>query len=100
MNQQAINVFAKWQVKEGELDTVLGLLVYVVEQSRAEDGNLFYKLHQSNTDANTLLLFEGYKDNAAVAAHRASEYFQNIVLGQIVPLLENREVVVATELDI
>jgi quinol monooxygenase YgiN len=100
MNQQAINVFAKWQVKEGELDTVLDLLKEVTKQSRAEEGNLFYKLHQSNTDANTLVLFEGYKNEAAVAAHRASEYFQNIVLGQIVPLLENREVVVATELGI
>ena len=100
MNQQAINVFAKWQVKEGELDTVLNLLTEVTKQSRAEEGNLFYKLHQSNADANTLVLFEGYKDEAAVASHRASEYFQNIVLGQIVPLLENREVVVATELGI
>jgi autoinducer 2-degrading protein len=98
MNQQAINVFAKWQVKEGELDNVLNLLTQVTKQSRAEEGNLFYKLHQSNTDANTLLLFEGYKDEAAVDAHRASEHFQNIVLEKIVPLLENREVVVATEL--
>lgn len=100
MNQQAINVFAKWQVKEGELDTVLNLLTEAIKQSRAEKGNLFYKLHQSNTDANTLILFEGYKDEAAVAEHRASEHFQNIVLGQIVPLLENREVVVATELGV
>ncbi|MDB5281931.1 MAG: hypothetical protein JWO06_1006, partial [Bacteroidota bacterium] len=38
------------------------------------------------------------KDEAAVAAHRASDHFQSIVLGQIVPLLENREVVLATEL--
>ncbi|MDB5146907.1 MAG: antibiotic biosynthesis monooxygenase, partial [Mucilaginibacter sp.] len=46
MNQQAINVFAKWQVKEGELDTVLNLLAEVTKQSRTEEGNLFYKLHQ------------------------------------------------------
>lgn len=98
MNQQAINVFAKWQVKEGRLNTVLNLLAEVSKRSRAEEGNLFYKLHQSNTDTNTLLLFEGYKDEAAVAAHRASDHFQSIVLEQIIPLLENREVVVATEL--
>jgi len=100
MNQQTINVFAKWQVKEGKLNTVLDLLAEVAKQSRAEEGNLFYKINQSSTDANTLLLFEAYKDEAAVADHRGSAHFQTIVVGQIVPLLENREVFVTTELGI
>lgn len=30
--------------------------------------------------------------------HRNSEYFQTLVIGNIVPLLENREVVVANQL--
>ncbi|WP_114941718.1 putative quinol monooxygenase [Mucilaginibacter endophyticus] len=100
MNQQTINVFARWQVKEGKLNTVLDLLAGVAKQSRAEEGNLFYKINQSSTDANTLLLFEAYKDEAAVADHRGSVHFQTIVVGQIVPLLESREVFVTTEVNI
>ena len=92
MEQQPIHIFAKWQAKEGQVDTIINLLKNVVSQSTAEEGNLFYQVHQSNTDANTLMLFEGYKDEAALAAHRASNHFQTVVVGQIVPLLAAREV--------
>ncbi|GAB3930940.1 putative quinol monooxygenase [Mucilaginibacter myungsuensis] len=95
---QPINIFAKWQVKEGELDTVLNLISQVAEQSRAEDGNLLYIINQSTTDPNTLLLAEAYQDEAALDAHRASAHFQKIVVGQIVPLLDTREVVITREI--
>lgn len=98
MSQKNIHVFATWRVKEGQLDTVLGLLKEVAEKSRAEEGNLFYKVHQSNTESNTLILFEGYKDETALEQHRNSEHFQTLVIGKIVPILENREVVLAKEI--
>jgi quinol monooxygenase YgiN len=98
MNQQPIHVFAKWQVKEGQLAQVLNILAEVATKSNAEEGNLFYKVHQSSSDANTLILFEGYKDEAALAAHRDSEYFQTLVVGKIVPLLDAREVTLTTPL--
>ncbi|WP_343690981.1 putative quinol monooxygenase [Chitinophaga sp.] len=94
-----IYVFAKWQVKEGQLNTVLELLKVAAAKSREEEGNLFYDIHQSQQDVNTLLLYEGYTSEAAVAEHRNSAYFQELVVGQIVPLLENREVTVASKLD-
>lgn len=96
MDAQPIYVFAKWQVREGELTNVLSLLAEATQKSQAEPGNLFYKVHQSTTDAHTLVLFEGYADESAVNAHRNSAHFQSIVVGQIVPLLDNREVVVTT----
>ncbi|GAA4320367.1 putative quinol monooxygenase [Mucilaginibacter gynuensis] len=98
--KQPIHVFAKWQVKEGQLDTVLNLLPEVVKKSSSEDGNLFYNLLQDNSDANTLILFEGYKDEVALAEHRNSDHFQTIVIGKIIPLLEAREVILTTPLAI
>jgi autoinducer 2-degrading protein len=98
MDQQPIHVFAKWQIKEGQLETVLQLLGDVQKQSIEEEGNLFYQVHQSITAPNTLVLFEGYTSEAAVAAHRDSEHFQTIVISKIVPLLENREVTLTTPL--
>jgi quinol monooxygenase YgiN len=100
MSQIPVYAFAKWQVKEGLLDTVLNLLAEVARKSIQEKGNLFYKVHQSNTDANTLILFEGYTDQLAVEEHRNSIHFQQIVIGQIVPNLVNREVVLASQLAI
>ena len=98
MDMQEIHVFAKWQVKEGKLETVLNLLDEVISKSTAEKGNLFYRLHQDISDSNSLVLFEGYRDQAALETHRNSEHFQVTVIGKIIPLLENREVVLATEL--
>ena len=93
MSQTAVYIYAKWQVKEGKLDTILDLMKEVAEKSSKEEGNLFYNLHQSQQDENTLILFEGYTDKDAVEIHRNSEYFKNLVLEKIVPLLESREVI-------
>ncbi|WP_264537494.1 putative quinol monooxygenase [Flavobacterium sp. N1736] len=97
-NQNPIHVFATWKVKEGQIENVLNLLKTVHDESIKETGNLFYKIHQSNSDENTLILFEGYTNEAAIADHRNSPHFQDIVLQKIVPLLENREIVLTTPL--
>ena len=72
----------------------------VAAASRREEGNLFYKVHQSNAAANTLVLFEGYADAAAVEAHRHSDHFQQLVVGKIIPQLEAREVILASEINV
>lgn len=95
-NQKAVYVFATWKVKEGEINNVLSLLNTVQAESIKEDGNLFYIIHQSKQEPNTLILSEGYSNDDAVTAHRNSPHFQELVLGQIVPLLDNREVVSTT----
>jgi autoinducer 2-degrading protein len=98
MKNQPIHAFATWQIKDGQLETVLDLLTEVRKQSIAEEGNLFYEVNQSHTDVNTLILFEGYKDETALAAHRSSQHFQSLVVGKIVPLLQTREVVLTSPL--
>lgn len=99
MNQKPVYTFARWQVKEGRLENVLQLLAHVTRHTLQEEGNLFYKVHQSNTDANNILLYEGYTNQAAVEVHRNSAHFQQLVIGGIIPQLENREVILASELD-
>ena len=93
-----VYTFAKWRVKEGQLDGVLDLLADLTAKSAAEEGNLLYQIHRSISDANTLILYEGYQDEAALAAHRNSDHFQTLVIGKIIPLLEDREIVLATRL--
>ncbi|MEO6177005.1 MAG: putative quinol monooxygenase [Flavobacterium circumlabens] len=95
-NQNPVHVFATWKVKEGQVENVLSLLKTVHDASIREEGNLFYKIHRSNSDLNTIVLFEGYSSEAAVAEHRNSSHFQEFVLGKIVPLLENREIILTT----
>lgn len=98
-NQNPVHVFATWKVKEDQIENVLHLLKAVHDESIKEEGNLFYKVHQSNSDINTIVLFEGYSNEAAVAEHRNSVHFKDLVLGKIVPLLDNREIILTTALD-
>lgn len=93
MSTLPVYVFAKWQVKQGNLTTVLTLLKQAAQKSREEKGNLIYKFHQSISDGNMILLYEGYADDAAAEEHRNSDHFQEIIVRSIVPLLESREVV-------
>ena len=94
MSITPVYVFAKWQVKEGQLATVLSFLRQAAQKSRSETGNLFYHLHQSTSDDNTILIYEGYTNEAAAAAHRNADHYQEIIVKSIIPLLENREVIV------
>ncbi|MDR6561779.1 MULTISPECIES: putative quinol monooxygenase [unclassified Arcicella] len=98
-NQQPIHVFATWTVKEGHIETVLNLLKTIGKETVKESGNLFYKVHQSNTDANTIILFEGYIDENAIAEHRKSAHYQDLIIGQIIPLLKSRDIVLATPIE-
>ncbi|QMW04391.1 putative quinol monooxygenase [Spirosoma foliorum] len=98
MDNKAVYIVAKWQVKEGQLEAVKALLPELVKQTTTEKGNLFYKIHQRVADQHTLILFEGYADEAAMNEHRNSAHFQELVVQQIVPLLEKREVDIASEL--
>jgi len=99
-NTKPIHVFATWKVQAGQIENVLNILKTVGEESVKEAGNLFYQIHQSNADVNTLVLFEGYKNEAAILDHRNSTHYQNLVVGKIIPLLENREVVLTTPLEL
>lgn len=95
-----IHVFAKWKVKEGHLERVLNLLKIVHGESVKENGNLFYHVHQSKSDPNTIILFEGYSNEHTLEEHKKSLHYQEYVLGKIIPLLENREVVITTPINL
>ena len=99
METMPIHVFARWKVKEGQLQAVLTLVKALRTKTIAEKGNLFYQIHQSRADANTLLLFEGYADEAAQQAHAHSDHFTTLAVEQIIPLLEEREVTLATPIE-
>ena len=96
MSKIEITTFAKWQVKPEALDTVLELIAQATIASKKESGNLVYEAYQSTTEKNTIVLLERYENEEALNAHRSSIHFQEIVVGKIVPMLLNREVIVST----
>jgi len=99
MSVTPIHVFAKWKVRPGQLGNVLLILKELKAKSIQEKGNLFYQVHQDSSDPNTLILFEGYSDDSALALHRNAEYYVQVV-ENIRTLLADREVIVTTPVEI
>ena len=98
MSNMPVFTFATWRVKEGQLSALLEILPELIAASTSEEGNVVYQIYQSTTDANTVILFESYRDESALAEHRNSEHFKTLVVGEIVPLLEERQIIVTSQL--
>jgi quinol monooxygenase YgiN len=59
----------------GKTEALLALLDGMAASSRAEAGNLRYDIWRDRSAPDRFILDELYTDEAAVKAHRASDYF-------------------------
>ncbi|MER8042196.1 putative quinol monooxygenase [Streptomyces sp. NPDC094032] len=92
MADMAVYVVAHWLAKAGADARVAELLPEIAAASRAEPGCLEYRAVRARENPREFVLFEGYADEAALAAHRESAHFKALVTGTVVPLLEERRV--------
>jgi quinol monooxygenase YgiN len=82
---------AKYTVKAGQGDQVEAALRRMAPLVRAgEPGCTLYHANRSTENPDIFLLYEHYLDQAALAAHRETPHFREIIEGTIVPLLEGR----------
>ena len=83
---------AKYFVKPGHMDDVAAALKRMAPLVKAhEPGCTMYHVSRSTDRADLFMLYEVYKDDAALQAHRATPHFKEIIEGTIVPMLEKRE---------
>ena len=64
----------------------------LAEASRKEPGCVSYIPHFIDGDANTVLIYEQYQDEAAVEAHRASPHFAQYAIGGLYQKMLERSV--------
>ncbi|MBE1575708.1 putative quinol monooxygenase [Amycolatopsis roodepoortensis] len=72
-------------------DRVLELLEPMAAASRREPGCVSYTVH-SGTEDGVVVIVEEYESERDFTAHCESEHFRRIVLGEVVPLLAERQV--------
>src|SRR5215467_13773411 len=68
-------------VKPGREEECRECLRLLQEHSRREPGCLIYAGHQSRENPRKFLLYEQYRNEAALQAHRASPHFRQYVTG-------------------
>ena len=93
-----IEIIVKWKIKESETARILAMLPELADRSKCEKGNVFYTIYRSKNDPHEFILHELYTDADAFEAHKTSEYYQRIVVGEIIPHLVLREVTFVNKL--
>jgi quinol monooxygenase YgiN len=84
-------VVARFTTDPGEADAVAELLASMIPHALDEPGCHAYIINRSIDDPAQFLLYEQYTDEDAFAAHRETEPFNRIVLGEVVPRLVDRQ---------
>jgi quinol monooxygenase YgiN len=78
-------------VKAGEEHRVAELFRSLQDASRKEPGCVTYIVQQHLEDPRNFLVYEQYKDEAALQAHRNSDHFKKYAADQIYKVLASRE---------
>jgi quinol monooxygenase YgiN len=83
-------VIARHTMTAGKEEEVLEVLPKLVAAVRTEPGNISFVAYRQLDDPRTYVLLERYASREAFAAHRETAHFKELVLGEIVPRLDDR----------
>jgi len=64
-----------WVAKTGREAEVAELFSKLTEASRKEPGCAMYQVHRHRTESSRFFIYEQYKDDAALEAHRNAPHF-------------------------
>ena len=64
-----------WAAKTGREAEVSALFQKLSEESRKEPGCAMYQVHRHRTESRRFFVYEQYKDDAALEAHRTAAHF-------------------------
>jgi quinol monooxygenase YgiN len=83
----AVNV----TIKAGHEDEVLDSFRKLEAESRREPGCITYVVQRSRQDPRRYLVYEQYRDDAALQAHRDSAHFKRYAAEGFYPFVEERK---------
>jgi len=72
-----------WMAHAGHEDEVAGIFGKLQAASRQEPGCLMYIVHRHTSDARRFFIYEQYRDEAALEAHRNSPHFQQYAVNAL-----------------
>jgi len=80
-----------WMATPGHEDEVVDIFRNLQVASRQEPGCLMYMVHRHKSDAQRFFIYEQYRDDAALEAHRNSPHFQEYVVRRLKDIGERKE---------
>src|SRR5215472_13562273 len=80
-----------WMANPGKEEEVAGAFRKLESAARQESGCLMFIVHRHRTDSRRFFVYEQYRDDAALDAHRQTQHYQEYVVGVLKALGEWHE---------
>jgi len=80
-----------WIAKPGQEERAAELFRELSEKARQEPGCLMFVVHRRNDDPRQFFIYEQYRDEAALEAHRVTPHFREIARGSLLEVAERKE---------
>ena len=77
---------------EPDLPAIRENLIALTQGSRAEPGCVSYICHFLADDPNTVFIYEQYRDEAALEAHRQTPHFKQHAIGGLYQHMRDRQI--------
>ena len=88
-----------WVAKAGHEERAPELFRELTCASRAEPGCLRYVVHRHTENSRQFFIYEQYRDQAALEAHRRTTHFLHIARGELLECAERKEAALYTPLE-
>ena len=82
MTDEKMVLIARLKVKAGKAEELRSAALKIVADSRAEEGNINYDIHQSIEDETVFFWHETWANKAAIDEHFATPFFQEFFGGR------------------
>jgi quinol monooxygenase YgiN len=87
-----VSFMVRMRFGQDDRERVVEILRNLALASRREPGCVTYVPHHVDGDPETVLIYEQYRDQTAVDAHRASSHFQQYAVGGLYQLMKDRAI--------
>jgi quinol monooxygenase YgiN len=87
-----ISFTVRLRIDQNDHEKIVEILQSLTEASRREPGCVTYVPHFIEGDNATVLIYEQYKDEAALEHHRSSTHFAQYAVGGLYQLMKDRQV--------
>jgi quinol monooxygenase YgiN len=82
----------RMRFEDSDHEAIREHLIALTNGSRREPGCVSYIAHFVSDDPNTVLIYEQYKDDAALEAHRNTAHFHDHAIGGLYQRMRERHV--------
>ena len=87
-----ISFTVRMRFRSDDREQIAAILRELTEASRKEAGCVSYVAHTVESDPDTVLIYEQYRDDAAVEQHRGTTHFARLAVGGLYQRMLDRVV--------